>query len=242
MIQNRLQRAVACYSRGLLGEALRHVEAAIADGDVDADALELKGVILQMQGAYDPALDTLQEAARLQPLSMAARLAIADCYCQTGDLETGRAILHELAELGDFPSGLLSSLAEGLGRLQEFDLARRVCQMAVERNPESHAALYGVVFYMARGGEPPAKSIPLVERLIDLAPRVFRYRMSLATLYSQLEAWEKAYLAIADASTDELYSVDCACCVTRLVDLYVQFGDHDRAAYCRCRLVEIADD
>ncbi|TWT30902.1 tetratricopeptide repeat protein [Blastopirellula retiformator] len=241
-MQDRLQRAVACYTRGLLPEALRHVEAVLAAGDVGADALELKGVILQMQGAFPAGLETLLAAQQLQSLSTAAQLAIADCYCHTGDLDRGREILCRLAERSDFPTALLSSLAEGLGRLQEFELARRVCELAVQRNPNSHAALYGVVFYMSRGGEPAERSIPLVERLIDLAPRVFRYRMSLATLYTQLDEQEKAYLAIADASNDEMYSVDCACCVARLVELFELFDDRERAAYCRCRLVEIASE
>ncbi|MFI4875468.1 MAG: tetratricopeptide repeat protein [Blastopirellula sp. JB062] len=242
MIPTRLQRAVACYSRGMLGEALRHVDAALADGDVAADALELKGVILQMQGSHSAALLTLEEAQQLQPLSLAAQLAIADCYCQKGDFEQGREIYYQLADRDDFPPALLSSLAEGLGRLQEFDRARRVCETAVQQNPTSHAALYGVVFYMCRAGEPAEKSIPLVERLIDLAPRVFRYRMSLATLYAQQGEIEKAYLAVADATTDELQTVDCSCCVTRLIDLFVEFEDRERAAYCRCRMIEMSSD
>ncbi|WP_161603402.1 tetratricopeptide repeat protein [Blastopirellula marina] len=242
MIENPLQRAVACYSRGMLGEALRHVDAALTEGEIAADALELKGVILQMQGSHEAALRTLEHARQLQPLSMAAQLAIADCYCQRGDFEDGRSIYCELSERDDLPPTLMSCLAEGLGRLQEFDRARRVCELAVQHNPDCHAALYGVVFYMCRAGEPAEKSIPLVERLIDLAPRVFRYRMSLATLYGQQEEQEKAYLAIADASTDELHSVDCTCCVTRLIDLFAQFGDKERAAYCRCRMIEIASE
>ncbi|MCC9609550.1 tetratricopeptide repeat protein [Blastopirellula sp. JC732] len=241
-MQDRLQRAVACYSRGLLPEALRHVEAALADGDVAADALELKGVILQMQGEHHLALRPLLEAQKLQPLSMAAQLAIAECYCESGDIEEAREIYYALAERYDFPTSLLSSLAEGLGRLQEFELAKRVCETAVRRNPESHSALYGVVFYMTRAGEPAEKSIPLVERLIDLAPRIFRYRISLATLYCILEEWEKAYLAIADATTKELYSVDCTCCIARLVGLFEKFGDQERSAFCRRRLLEIASE
>ena len=231
-----LEFALKCYQHGRFDAALGYLECTLSQNPRQVAALELKGIIQRGEGNFRPALDTLEAAEDIRPLSCVARLALADCYCVFGYLDLARSHYRGLANQRNVPSNILSGLAAGLSRVGDMEQALEVCREALAREPDSHQALYGTVYYMSKTRHEPADVLPLARRLVDWAPEIFLYRVAVVTLLEQLERFREGYLVIADATPSELASLDCTCCLSRLMRLYEEFGDHRRAGVCHKRL------
>ena len=234
-----IKKAMDYYRHGKLEAAADYLDNVLKHSPQDAAALELKGVIYRATGRFEVALASLETARDIRPLSSTARLALADCYCVCGRPESARSIYQELSQLPDLPYGLLSDVAAGAARVGDFEIALDVCQNALRRDPASDQALYGVVFYMSKSGLPAEEILPLARQLMDQAPGVFLYRVAVVTLLECLDELVAGYLVIADATPAELRSLECACCVQRLMDLYGEFEDSARAEICRSRLADL---
>ena len=205
----------------------------------DAEALELQGVIHRATGRFEVAVDSLETAQDIRPLSCTARLALADCYSVCGRPESARSIYQDLSQLPELPYSLLSDVAAGAARVGDYEVALEVCQTALERDPGSDQALYGVVFYMSKAGLPAVEILPLARQLMEQAPGIFLYRVAVVTLLESLDDLVAGYLVIADATPTELKSLECPCCVQRLMELYGEFGDLKRAEMCRLQLADL---
>lgn len=127
------------------------------------------------------------------------------------------------------------SLAMGLGRLREFHLALDVCKQGAAKNPNCHHARYGVAYYMSKLGYPLELTYSVLRRVVEMVPGIFVYRMAASTILCQMGETDRAYLAIADATAEELNSISCRCCIERLIFLYKSASDKNRTAICARR-------
>ncbi len=230
-ITDTYERVKGLITTGEPAEALRLLEIEL-DDRVDPVLLALQGIAQHALGKYAAGAKSLESAAQLAPLSPSSQLALGDCYLFTNRHELARATYSGLADLPRIPFPLLSGLALGLSRVQEFERALAVCQQAAAARPECHHALYAVAYYMSKSGRPPEFVYPVLEQAIEMAPQVFCYRVAAATILSRMQETERAYLAIADATLDELSTVSCRCCLERLIALYETASDRVRAARC----------
>ena len=233
-------RAKALFMNGVVPGALELLGFQLEMCPDDARSLELRGVILHSIHSFVEARRSIETAGLIRELSAPALLALADCYWFTSEKEMAAAIFRSLAKRANLPEHLLSGLAMGLGRLNDFHAAIAVCKRGVIADPMCHQARYGVAFYMSKAGYPPEFVFPIVRKMVELAPTVFHYRMSMATLLCRMNNPSRAYLTVADASFDELQTVHCGCCLERLIGLYETALDKQRATKCRelLRLVE----
>jgi hypothetical protein len=111
-------------------------------------AWEQLGVLLLQRSHFDAAQWSLETASTLVPLSHAGQLALAECYVDSGFVETARSIYRYLAAAIRIDSELLEPLAEGLGRVGERDLALDVCREAAQRLPRAAGPLLGIAYYL----------------------------------------------------------------------------------------------
>tara|TARA_B100001123_G_scaffold332850_1_gene375602 strand:- start:17 stop:742 length:726 start_codon:yes stop_codon:yes gene_type:complete len=234
-----IKQAMDYYRHGNFGAAVDCLDHVLTHRPRDAEALELRGVIHRATGRFEVAIIALETAQDVRPLSCTARLALADCYCVCGRAESARSIYQDLSELPNLPCHLLSDVAAGAARVGDYGVALGVCQTALKREPGSDQALYGVVFYMSKAGLPAVEILPLARQLMEQAPGVFLYRVAVVTLLESLDDLVAGYLVIADATPAELRSLECACCVQRLMKLYGEFGDATRAEMCRLQLAAL---
>ena len=234
-----IKKAMDYYRHGKLAAAADYLDNVLQHSPQDAEALELKGVIHRATGRFEVAVVSLETAQSIRPLSCTARLALADCYSICGRAESARSIYQDLSQLPDLPYSLLSDVAAGAARVGDYGVALEVCQTALERDPGSDQALYGVVFYMSKAGLPAVEILPLARQLMEQAPSVFLYRVAVVTLLESLDDLVAGYLVIADATPAELKSLECPCCVQRLMELYGEFGDPMRAEMCRLQLADL---
>ena len=121
------------------------------------------------------ATDLLDTVQRGRPLSIAGRLTYTDCCWFVGDKAIPQTAFCHLAK-EDVPFPQLSTLAMGLGRVQEYERALRVCKRAMVLAPDFPEAKYGVVYYMAKAGYAAEDIFSVIHEMVELAPHIFHYR------------------------------------------------------------------
>lgn len=238
-VENAYHQALCHYYQGSYVEAVDVLQLHLNDHPNDPSAWELKGVLCHALCDFELGKKTLEHARTLQRLSVSGQLALADCYANVDEADQAVVVYCHLSQLPIVDAQVLSRLARGLGMVQQFALAADVCQRACHVEPDSHNARYGVAYYMSKAGYPPELIQPILVAAIEMAPEIFFYRVALVTVLSRLHQYDQAYLAIADATADEIQSLKCSCCLQRLVHIYRQAGDSHRAGLC-CRRLGIA--
>lgn len=237
--ESAYHQALCYYYRGSYVEAVDVLQLHLNHYPDDPSAWELKGVLCHALCDFEAGKVALERARTLQGLSVSGQLALADCYAQVSQTELAISVYCQLAQLPIEDAEVLSRLARGLGMVQQFALAADVCQRACHVDPDSHNARYGVAYYMSKADYPPELIQPILVAAIAMAPRIFFYRVALVTILSRLHQDEKAYLAIADATAQEIQSLKCSCCLQRLARIYRDAGDHHRSGLC-CRRLGIS--
>jgi thioredoxin-like negative regulator of GroEL len=194
-------------------------------------------VLLLQRSHFDAAQWSLETASTLVPLSHAGQLALAECYVDSGFVETARSIYRYLAAAIRIDSELLEPLAEGLGRVGERDLALDVCREAAQRLPRAAGPLLGIAYYLRRLRRPAATVLPYLKRAFDLDPRNLDCRIALAWM---LHATGRS----ADGADllDELQvaQLECVRSLTMMHRVFEAAAEHNCASACKYRLDSLA--
>ncbi len=228
--------ALQLHIQGLVIPALEMLEMRLGEDARDPWCLQLKGVILAELGEIEGSMSAIEQAGVIQPLTIESKLVLAECYLASGKTVAARGMYYKLSTISEFPFEFLSRLATGLGRTGSIPIAIDVCKRAFELDPGCHHARYGVAYYMAKADYPPELIYPIIRGVIDLAPEIFHYRMAAATILGRMGREDHAYLTVADASSIEICTVDCKCCLRKLSRLYHNAGDSHRHRFCQDRL------
>jgi hypothetical protein len=128
---------------------------------------------------------------------------------------------------------LMPTVAAGLGVLQEYRLALEVCCQLSERQPDHHAAYFGVAYYRARLGGPAAAVLAPLAMAYDLAPHVLRYRLNLAFVLAEVGRRDDAYALLRHIAVD---MIRCPCGLRRALDIFAWAGDCANAQACQVLL------
>lgn len=235
------ERAKGLYENGMTAAALELLEFHLADQPHDAASIELRGIIFHSIRAFEQARNELEAAGLIRPLTASGLLALAESYWFTGKRQISLQLYDKLAKREDVHHCLLSGLAMGLGRAKRYHDALEVCRRAAAHNPVCHHARYGVAYYMSKIGYPPELIYPIIHGVADMAAGIFHYRMAVATILCRMQFFDRAYLAVADASVEELNSVTCRCCLERLIGLYKAENDGKRLLVCQRRRLHARD-
>ncbi len=227
------------YEAGNVEEAIEASHVALQNNMPQREIvrlLEIKGIAHHALRQFSEARQCLDGAMQQGALSASGVLALGDCNFALGETEAASDCYRALADDERTPTPLLAALARALSKTGEVERAVLVCRRAAASKPQCHHALFGVAFYMSKAGSDPATILPLIQRVIDMAPGIFAYRMAMMSTLVKMNQQDQAYLAIADASQQELASVRCRCCLNRLITLYKDAGDRQRAGFCISRL------
>jgi chemotaxis protein methyltransferase CheR len=92
--EDTYRRAREHADRGLLQDALRLAEEALAADPLHTRAHYLVGLVYQEQGQWEPALEAFRRATFLDPTFIMAYVALAGVARRVGDLEQARRALH----------------------------------------------------------------------------------------------------------------------------------------------------
>jgi hypothetical protein len=139
--------------------------------------------------------------------------------------DAARGIYLMLAGSASFPTALLPRLATGLGRIEEYRAALRVCRTLACRDPRHHAAFFGMAYYLSRLGYPQRSCLARLRQAFRLAPDMVLYRINLACVYADLGRLRAAHGLIRDL--DPL-TIPCPCWLRRLVRIFDLAQDQTR--------------
>jgi tetratricopeptide (TPR) repeat protein len=210
------------------------------DGEPDAGkAWELLGILAYAVGELPLGMSALERASALVALTAQGQLALARCYDQSGHRESARAIYVYMATLNTLADDLLQSLATGLGRHGEYQMALAICRQAAKRMPDNPDPLLGIVHYMRRLRIPPESILPTLVRAFRLAPEDNDCRITLAWLLHETGQSAAGARLLEHLDCDDF---TCIRCLTLMQHIHETVGDVDHANHCRHRLQMLAGE
>jgi tetratricopeptide (TPR) repeat protein len=217
--------AIGLFERGFVRASLGTLARGTDQYPNSARIWELQGILLHSEQDFAGAEFALETATLLAPLSMAGQFALGACYLQTGHLSAAESIFEHLFNQPKLPPSRLGELAAGLARCGRLQHALAVCRKAAELEPDSDEAIYGMAHYMSRLEYPAEQVISLLERAVDLAPQVARYRLALVGWLARVGSFRRAHHHLQAVSREHLQTISCAGCLNRLLEVSRRAGD-----------------
>ncbi len=129
-------RARIALARGDQPGATAILGQGLEDNPDSALLRQSRGNLLVQLGALEPALEELNEAARLSPDEPSIRIDIATIHTLRGNNEKALIILREAREKGADGPDALDLLAVTYGRLGRMDEAKAVARELTKRFPQ----------------------------------------------------------------------------------------------------------
>ena len=229
------QTAKALFHSGFPQQALQRLRLGLNDAPNEGGLWELYGVIQHAQQVFPEAIGALETATTLRPLSLGGQLALADCYRRLDSPEAAQTIFQHLARRSDLPHQYIPDVVCGLAALDDYPTALELTRRAAEQDPQCVQALYGMAYYMARCGYPTELVIPIMDRVVRLAPQELRFRVALGMLHLAAGQHDLAYQVLVKISRSQLASLSCRRCLHQFANLFETRGDETRQCACLVR-------
>ena len=102
------------FLAGELDKAKQELSGALSVDDNAGQLWELLGMVHYTQGDCGHAVNALEHASLLVPLSNCSRFVLALCYEKSGQQESSNTILHFLASVNELEINLLEPVARAL--------------------------------------------------------------------------------------------------------------------------------
>ena len=161
------------------------VQQALYETDEAPKILEIAGVLAFNQGRYAEAIDQIERAMFVQPLSITSQITLTKAFLREGRHDRALTTASFLVDIiTRIPCEMLPDLSQVTSELQRYDLALAVCQEACHRHPQDDQAIFGAAFYMFRLGQSLANVKKLMFRAIAINPTAEFYRLNLAVVFS----------------------------------------------------------
>ena len=212
---------------------------ALAETSDAPKILEIAGVIAFYRHRYDEAINQIERAMFVVPLSFTSQMVLARAFLKEDMPERSLTTIRFLVEVVErIPCEMLAELTRIASELQHFDLALSVCREACMRHPDDDQAVFGAAFYMHRLGYPVELVRNLMIKAIGLNPNSQFYRLNLASIYCSTGDWENAYDQIRRVPGEALATIPCGCMYSMLHDVLHRFNDHERLKILKTRSQE----
>jgi tetratricopeptide (TPR) repeat protein len=186
----------AALDAGDLARAGELAEAAITAGARDPGLYRLRGDALSRQGAYEPALDWLDQGVALAPrdvpLLMARARLLNDIDRRAEAMQGFQAVLALAPNLAEAHFGL----GESLGAFGEVADARTCYELALRLKPNYPDAQAALATLLARTGE-AAAARPYAERALAAQPGHLTATFALAVADVADKAYSTAALRLS---------------------------------------------
>ena len=237
--EDRRQQARAAFEQADLCTAMKIVRHCLLADQDDGPMWELCGRIQFSRGQFPETVSALEYASLLVPLTAAGRVCLGRAYGHIGRAELSRDLLVEQIDNPQLSVPQLLQVAAGLDAIDRPTLAMKACHKAIDRDHQIAQAHYDLGYYAGRCGYPDAVVESLARKAVHLAPDVAQYRIGLTGLLVKQGRAAEAYDSIKHLNNDDLVSINCRCCLARMIGLYKQSGDYRRAIVCEQRRLQL---
>lgn len=209
----------------------------------DGKLWELCGMAFDAVGNSAKAIDALEAASLLVPLTPAGQCVLAKNYASIGQRNLARDMYRFLLSIESLPSELLPVVAAGLGSVGDVARALEACRRAAAHDLHDGQPLYGMAHYMERLEYPTEVVASVLRKAVEIEPEKFRYRFALAMACEKLGRSEEAYDAISPVvDCRRLERISCAMCLRRMAAIFEQAGDSAKGNACLMRLEEVKQE
>lgn len=166
-----------------------------------------KAQILIDKGQPLEAVRICREVSRIEPDNPELYIAQGIAYNHLGDFKSAvRAFDHGLSLVTENKSEVLYHFALSLQQVNQYKIAMKYLQQAIDLDPENLTVLYDMAFCCERM-EMLEKSVDYYRRYLDLDPYSENVWYNLGVVYNRLDNFEKAIEAYDYAiAIDETYS------------------------------------
>lgn len=230
-------RIMTLYENGNFKLASQSARPALKDAPDDAQLRELLGIAHHALRDFPRAMNAMETATLIAPLSPAAQVALAGCYLVSNRHDIARSIYGHLASQHSRVSiPLLAMVAAGLSRLNERHLALEVHRERAHRKSENDDTVFAVAHFMRLVEYPVELILPIAHRAFQLAPDRIRNRVALALLHHQCGNRSITYRLVTAVALGQLIAECCPCRLRGLVGLFDAMGDTGRSNACQLRL------
>lgn len=216
--------------------ALELTQWGLNDNPDEGSLWELQGLIQYSLRNFPEAVDALERATLLKPLTDSARICLGQAYGRIGLIELSTDLLKGLVSKESLTAGLLLQLASALDELNHPEFALQACRRATSQDPLNAQAYYDMGYYSGRCGCPPHVTESLARKAISLNPENIHYQVGLTSLLVRHNRTQEALIIVRHYSAEQIEQIHCRCCLTRILELFEFLGDDQRISLCRSRL------
>jgi tetratricopeptide (TPR) repeat protein len=239
MVKQYCESIQSFLEAGEYEKALGHAEDGLYLYPDDGRLWEMHGIALGCRRKIHEAMESLETASMLVPLSVFGQMTLAACYFRTHNLDTAKCIYEYLATREDLPAEILAELAKGLDQVGRTELAVEVCQTMVHRESECDSAWFAMACYMTKLDYPAETIVANARHAFDLRPSQVLYRVDLALLLAQHGRHEEAYHLLTEVDVTELLGIPCPPRLIGLIAVFQKMDDENRVSACKSWLVQI---
>lgn len=215
-------RAVRLLSLGEHFLAERTANVGLRLNPDDGVLRQIRGIARHHLDQFDQAIEDLEVAMSIIPLSALAMWCLADSFRRSSKRKRAFDAYLWLISRKDCPPSLLARTAVGLGRMGEDELALTACEAIVERYPESPIGHGGMAYYMSRLGYSTRAILPRAMKACELAPANKDFKAQLGILLSVAGQHDKAKSVLTELTTE---TVGCPHLSTRIARAFESSGD-----------------
>ena len=224
------EKATRFFEAGSIQPALKLLTYELERRPDQGELWLLLATILHSQAEWETALQAIETASVLIPLTIGGQLVLADCYSHLKKHELALVGYQHLLKRSALPIDYYAGLYAGFKRAGKLDLALASCRKAVELSPENDEAYFGMAHCMSGLAFPPRQITTILRKAVELAPDKPQYRISLAIQLSLTKRRSEGYEILATKSADILETVNCACVARQLLELCAWAKDEQRCS------------
>ncbi|MCH2595172.1 MAG: tetratricopeptide repeat protein [Pirellulales bacterium] len=224
------QRATKLFKSGFTQPALDVIELELRDRPDQGELWLLRATILHCEGRWPEALNAIETASTLMPLTVGGELVLADCYSHLGKHELALVSYEHLLSRQTLPVDYYAGLYAGFKRADKYELAMSACRMAIELLPENDEAYFGMAHCMSALAYPPRQITTVLRKAVELSPDKPQYRISLSLQLSLTKRRSQAYEVLSKREPEILESLSCNCMARQLLELCAWAGDQERCS------------
>jgi len=216
-------------SRGFAKAAIDVLEAGLFDSPDDGHLWQARAILLRKAGRHEEALDNIERAQVLVPLSHSGRIVLADGLRTAGRTQLSFDVYRSIAADKKLTADHLAELHRGFVELKAWHDSVAVCRRALEMTPDDDAIWFALAESLIRLEQPYEIVASVLRRAIQLAPTTHRYRVALVLQMLGQRYFGEAYYELCRIPVDALEDHCCGCCLDALLRLVCDIGDEQRS-------------
>jgi tetratricopeptide (TPR) repeat protein len=199
-------------------------------------AWQLRGLAHFALGDYERAVDALEHASMLIPLTTLAQTRLAACYLHVRRPQVAAVIYRHLAQVEMLAEELVECIADGLIRVRDYQSALQFCLEHLRQFRGNHRLLMSTAEVTRRLGFGSDEVLPFAYQAHRLQPENVSYLILFAQLLVDAGRVREAGNALA---TIELDRLQCVASLQRLRLLFQRMDDDAGKEHCQARLKQI---